>query len=213
MIRSRADTTVAGQIAEALARRIVLGELAPGARLRQDEIALTYGASHVPVREAFRRLEARGLVTAEPRRGVRVAALDARSIMEVTEMRAALEPLALAHALERMTPATLAEAAAALAEGEASRDLMIWDAANRRFHLALVRPCALPRLLRAVEELHHASSRVLIATWRERDWQGRSDEEHHALLAAAAAGRSEEACALLRRHITAAGAALAEGLG
>jgi DNA-binding GntR family transcriptional regulator len=144
---------------------------------------------------------------------VRVARLDARGVMEVTEMRAALEPLALGHALGRMTPDDLAEAASALAEGEASRDLLVWDAANRRFHLALLRPCALPRLLRAVEELHHASSRVLIATWRERDWQGRSDQEHQDLLAAVAAGRGEAACTLLRRHITAAGAALAAGLG
>lgn len=212
MDKSRSgDSTLAGQIARALAQRIVLGELAPGTRLRQDAVAAEFGASHVPVREAFRRLEAQGLAASEPRRGVRVAPLDPRSVREVTEMRAALEPLALSHAMARMTPAALAEAAAALAEGEASTDLADWDRANRRFHLALIRPCALPRLLATLDDLHSAASRSLIATWRERQWQGRSDTEHHALLDLVRAGASETACALLARHITAAGEALLAG--
>ena len=208
---ARPDTTLAGQIAERLARRIVLGELPPGARLRQDAVAAEFGASHVPVREAFRRLEARGLASSEPRRGVRVAALDPRAVREVTAMRAVLEPLALRHALDAMTPEDLAAAEAALAEGEASHDLAIWDAANRRFHLALVRPCALPRLLATLADLHSAASRSLIATWRERDWRGRSDGEHRELLALVRAGRGAAACALLARHVAEAGEALLRG--
>lgn len=67
-----ANDTRAAQIAQTLAERIVSGQLEPGARLRQDHVAEEFGTSHVPVREAFRRLEAQGLAVSEPRRGVRV---------------------------------------------------------------------------------------------------------------------------------------------
>src|ERR1700744_409444 len=88
------DRSIAAQISRVLAARIVAGEIAPGLALRQDHIATEFRASHVPVREAFRRLEAQGLIVSEPRRGVRVAPLDAAIVLEVTKMRAALEELA-----------------------------------------------------------------------------------------------------------------------
>src|SRR5690348_15832151 len=117
------DGTLAGQMARTLAGRIVAGEIATGARLRQDHVAAEFRASHVPVREAFRRLEARGLDQSEPRRGVRVPPLDAATVIEVTEMRAALEVLALRHALDRIGLADLALARAAIADGDASSDI------------------------------------------------------------------------------------------
>ena len=52
------DDTIATRISRILADRIVSGAIEPGARLRQDHIAAEFGTSHVPVREAFRRLEA-----------------------------------------------------------------------------------------------------------------------------------------------------------
>jgi len=82
---------VAGRIAAALAERIVSGALSPGCRLMQDHVAEEFQASHVPVREAFRKLEAQGLVISKPRCGVRVSQLDPGMVLEVTEMRAALE--------------------------------------------------------------------------------------------------------------------------
>lgn len=66
------DETIAARISRMLADRIIAGTMEAGAKLRQDHIVEEFGASHVPVREAFRRLEAQGLVVSEPRRGVRV---------------------------------------------------------------------------------------------------------------------------------------------
>ena len=206
------DGTLAGQIARALAERIVAGAIAPGTRLRQDHVATEFRASHVPVREAFRRLEARGLVQSEPRRGVRVPPLDPATVIEVTEMRAALEALALRHAFDRIGPADLALARAAIADGDASSDIEVWEAANRRFHRAIVAPCAMPRLLAAIDDLHRAAARILVATWRELDWQPRSDSEHRACLAAIERGNRATALKLLEAHIRDAGHALAERL-
>lgn len=202
------DRTVAGQIARVLAERIVGGAIPPGARLRQDHVAAEFRASHVPVREAFRRLEAQGLVESEPRRGVRVPPLDPDSILEVTEMRTALEELALVHAFDRIGPDDIAAARAAIAAGEASDDIRVWEAANRRFHRALVAPCGMKRLLAAIDDLHRAGARFLFATWRALDWQPRSDHEHRALLAAIERGDRAEAQRLLTAHIRDAGHAL-----
>ncbi|WP_119167608.1 GntR family transcriptional regulator [Algihabitans albus] len=202
------DRSLAGQIARTLSRRIVVGELAPGTPLRQDHVAGEFRASHVPVREAFRKLEAQGLVTGAPRRGVRVTLLNPAALLEITEMRAALEVLALVHAIPKLTEADLAEAQATLEAGETSDDIAVWEAANRRYHAALWRPCGMPRLLATLDDLNRAAARYLYATWKELDWQPRSDREHRALLAALRAGDGALACERLGDHIRDAGKAL-----
>ena len=202
------DRSITGQIARVLAHRIVTGLLAPGVPIRQDHVAEEFRASHVPVREAFRKLEAQGLVVSEPRRGVRVAPLDPATVMEVTEIRAALEVLALRHAIPRITEADLAAAGVAQSEGEASSDISVWEAANRRFHRALVAPCAMPRLMANIDDLHQVGARFLFATWQQLEWQPRSDDEHRVILARLRARNVEGAMTALENHILAAGRAL-----
>jgi DNA-binding GntR family transcriptional regulator len=206
------DRSLAGQIARVLAGRIVSGELKPGERLRQDQIAQAFRASHVPVREAFRRLDAQGLVVTEPRRGVRVARLDPADVIEVTEMRAALEVLALRHALPKFQPADIERARQAMESAADQSDVSISEAANRRFHDALTAPCGLPRLIAAIADLHRASARHLFATWQSLDWHARSDDEHRAILQAIMDKRGDLACRLLGDHILDAGRALAAAL-
>ena len=207
-----ADKSVADAIADALARRIVLGQLPPGQKVGQDQIATEFRASHVPVREAFRRLEARGLLVSEPRRGVRVAPIDPSAVCEVTEMRAALEVLALQHAAAKLTQADLEAARTALSGGEASRDLIVWEQANRRFHRSIIAPCGMPRLLLAIDDLHQASARFLLATWKDLDWQPRSEAEHRAIIDSIEGNNIERAAKLLREHILSAGLALVQRL-
>src|SRR5580692_3880166 len=147
MIIGDDNRTTADRIAETIGERIISGALAPDAPLRQDHVAREFSSSHVPVREAFRQLEAQHLVVALPRRGVRVAPLDATAIREISEMRAALEVVALRHAAPKLTQAHLAKIELALIEGENAATLLELEAANRTFHQALVTPCAMPRLL------------------------------------------------------------------
>jgi DNA-binding GntR family transcriptional regulator len=206
------DQSVSGRIARALADRITRGELAPGARLMQDHLAEEFAASHVPVREAFRKLEAQGLVVSKPRCGVRVSFLDPSMVLEVTEMRAALEGLALHHALPRLTPADLDTAKQALVRAEATDEISEWEAANRSFHLAITAPCEMPRLMASIADLHRSDARFLFATWKQLDWQPRSDTEHVAILRAIKRGDSDRARTLLEAHIRAAGKALVQRL-
>jgi len=202
------DQSLSGRIARTLADRIVRGELAPGSRLMQDHLAAEFGASHVPVREAFRKLEAQGLVVSKPRCGVSVSLLDPGMVLEVTEMRAALEGLALHHALPHMAAADVDAARDALTEGESSDEIADWEAANRRFHLALIAPCGMPRLIAAITDLHRADARFLFATWQQLNWQSRSDAEHRKILNAVKRRDGETARELLEAHIRKAGAAL-----
>lgn len=194
------EDTIASRISRVLADRIVRGELAAGARLRQDHIAEEFQTSHVPVREAFRRLEAQGLAISEPRRGVRVASFDLAEVREVAEMRAALEVLALRHAARHLTPAILDAAEEATREGDAAADVQAWEEANRRFHGLILAPCGMKRLLASIDDLHAASARFLFSAWQS-GWEKRTDHDHRAILAALRQGRAEEAAAILQKHV------------
>lgn len=194
------EDTIASRISRVLADRIVRGELSAGLRLRQDHIAEEFGTSHVPVREAFRRLEAQGLAISEPRRGVRVATFDLKEVREVAEMRAALEVLALRHAAKHLTPAILDAAEEATREGDAAADVHAWEEANRRFHTLILAPCSMSRLLASIDDLHAASARFLFSAWRT-GWEKRTDHDHRAILLALRQGRSDEAASILERHV------------
>jgi DNA-binding GntR family transcriptional regulator len=192
--------TIAVRIGKALAERIIAGEIEPDSRLRQDHIAEEFGVSHVPVREAFRRLEAQGLARSEPRRGFRVASFGFDEVKEVAEMRAALEALALREAAPHLTRALLAEAELAIEAGDRSQDVTAWEEANRRFHRLIISPCGMPRLLAAIDDLHAASARFLFAAWRS-DWEVRTDQEHRAILDALRVGKVELAVSRLAKHV------------
>ncbi|WP_171707815.1 GntR family transcriptional regulator [Bradyrhizobium archetypum] len=195
------NTTTAGRIAEAIGERIISGELQPDAPLRQDHIAREFNSSHVPVREAFRQLQAQHLVVAVPRRGVRVAPLNINSVKEIAEMRAALEVVALRNAAPKLTSSHLARIELALIEGDAAQTIQEFEIANRAFHHALVAPCAMPRLLASLDGLQLANSRLVFAMARSSGWRPRSNQDHRLILQALRARNVDQACSLLARHI------------
>lgn len=194
--------TIVDQITEKLWMRIVGGELSAGSRLRQDEIAAEFGSSHVPVREAFRRLEADGLVVSEPRRGVRVAQSDRAQHFETLEMRAVLEGLALFHAVAAHSPGDLQAVTEADADCGRATTVEEWEEANRRFHALLIAPCPLPALLRQVGRLQMMSSLSSRALGgRQAGVFPRVDRDHKAILTALQANDADLCATLLSRHI------------
>lgn len=199
MTAAKSDT-IASQISKTLAARIISGEIEAGARLRQDHVAAAFSASHVPVREAFRRLEAQGLVVSEPRRGVRVAGFSQSEVREVAEMRAALEALALRKAGPHMTRSIIDQAEEANNASDRARDVHAWEEANRAFHRIILTPCAMPRLLKTIDDLHTASARFLFSGWRA-EWEAPTDRDHRAILDALRAGQIDTAAAVLARHV------------
>ncbi|WP_409190471.1 GntR family transcriptional regulator [Bradyrhizobium sp. RDM4] len=195
------NTTIAERIADALGERIINGALRPDAPLRQDHVAREFSSSHVPVREAFRQLEAKHLVTTVPRRGVRVASLDTKSVKEIAEMRAALEVVALRNSASNLTPQGFGVIELALSDAENARTIEEFERANRAFHHALVAPCGMPRLLASLDGLQLANSRLVFAMARSGGWRPRSNQDHRLILQALRACNIDRACDLLARHI------------
>jgi DNA-binding GntR family transcriptional regulator len=194
-------SSTAEHIALVLRERIVCGEIPADHALRQDQVAQEFDSSHVPVREAFQRLQAQGLVVVLPRRGVRVAPLNLASIREAVEIRSALEGLALRSAAPQMTEDDIAALEAAQHQCNSAESLEAWDAANRAFHHALVAPCRMPRLLAMLDNLQLANSRVVFAAGRATGWRPRSNHDHQLIIDALKAGDADRATSLLGRHI------------
>jgi DNA-binding GntR family transcriptional regulator len=194
------NDTISLRISKVLADRIIAGALEPGSRLGQDHIAEEFSTSHVPVREAFRLLESQGLVVSEPRRGVRVAGFSLEDVREVAEMRAALEVLALRNAMPHLTRAILDQAEEANKAGDCAPDVQAWETANRRFHRTILSPCGMPRLLKAIDDLHTASARFLFSGWRA-EWEAPTDRDHRKILDALKAGQMDKAASMLARHV------------
>ncbi|WP_429499448.1 GntR family transcriptional regulator [Robbsia andropogonis] len=193
--------TTAEYVAEALRARIIRGEIEGGSPLRQDHVAREFNTSHVPVREAFQRLEAMGLVVALPRRGVRVTTLSQDAIKEAVEMRGALEILALKHSVPRLGPVQIAQLEAAQERCFTAQSLVEWDEANCAFHDILVKECRMPRLLAMLKQLQQTNSRYLFAAGLQRGWQPRSDQDHCLIITALKDKNADRALQLLSRHI------------
>ena len=189
------------KIASTLKERIVNGTLKADEKVLQDAIAKEFGTSHIPVREAFRQLQSEGLLIATARKGVRVAPLDLASVVEITMMREALEPLALAEAMKKMTSETLTLAKEAIAESEKTKNMRDWEETNRRFHMALYEPCGMPILLNSIRELHVARTRYMIGATNAVDWDPSSSADHMEILSAVRFGETASACDLLKKHI------------
>jgi DNA-binding GntR family transcriptional regulator len=120
--------TLSEQLAQRIAGEILTERFAPGARLKEVDLATTYGVSRASIREALRLLDKRGLVRLEPRRGARVTLLSAEEVDDLYEIRASLLTVAARRVAARggrdVTDAArslLAEAVAHAGDAEQSR--------------------------------------------------------------------------------------------
>lgn len=105
IIQSIGKAGTAADTAYAVLREaIVEGALQPGYRLRADDLAKDLGVSKTPVREALRKLEAEGLISAEPRSGLVVSSLSGTQLLEIYYIREALEGMAARLAAETANP-------------------------------------------------------------------------------------------------------------
>lgn len=134
----------------AIRQAILRGDLIPGQRLVEGEIAEQMGMSRAPVREALRQLETEGLVVSEPHRGSFVAELSATDLWEIYTLRAALESLAVRIVTQKASAEVLAQlqrAVADMAEAARAGDLARLAALDMSFHELLCRASGHSRLL------------------------------------------------------------------
>ena len=192
-------------IAEALRKGILRGVIKAGQTLRQEELAATFGVSRIPVREAFRQLEAEGLITIYPHRGAVVTELSALEAQELYEIRLALETEALKKAIPNFKPADLKKAQTIIEATDGETDIARWGELNWEFHAALYIPANRPRLLSMLNNLHLSVDRYMRLELAAMDYLPRSQHEHRELLQAASQRETERAVNLLAQHIEAAG--------
>ena len=120
-----------------LRQAILKGEMEPGERLMEIQLAKKLGVSRTPIREAIRKLELEGLVTMIPRRGAEVAGITEKSLRDVLEVRRALEDLAVELAVERMDAddiERLESARVSFREAVDAKDMIRIAQADELFH-------------------------------------------------------------------------------
>jgi phosphonate utilization transcriptional regulator len=186
-------------------RRIVAGELTPGAKLNEAELAAAMGISRGPVREAFRGLEQAGLVHTEKNRGVFVRQVSLEEANEIYEVRAALEAQIGRLAAKRVTPALLERLRDIVKRMHAvgrTRDPDAYFPLNLEFHETLADASGNRALAtnyrRVVNELSLYRRQAIM---RNVDIIPVSTKEHAAIVDAIARGEAELAERLLYAHV------------
>jgi DNA-binding GntR family transcriptional regulator len=148
--------TVGQHALEALRGAIVAGELRPGQRIRQDEVAESLGVSVAPVREALATLEQEGQVAYIPRRGYFVTELRIEDLEEIYELRQILEERAARAALPGLDDDALQRIVTAAKDcviAAESGNVAAELSANRRFHFALLDSDAQVHTMRVIRLL------------------------------------------------------------
>jgi len=153
-----ADSGVSSaRVASYLRRAILGGQLRPGDRIRQEQVAERLGASRLPVREALRMLEAEGLTELEPHKGARVPRLTRHEVDVIYQMRERLEPLALAESLPRLDAGDHEQLGQLQQRIEDCGDLENFLSLDREFHLLTYRGCPVEPLNSVITRLWNST--------------------------------------------------------
>jgi DNA-binding GntR family transcriptional regulator len=203
--------TAARRIAEVVADRILTGQLPPGARIVQDELAADLGASRLPVREALRILEARGLVTLKANSGAWVSQMSLRDLDLSYEIRERIEPLLLSDSLPRLTATDLQDMRDLEEEIEVNDDVERFLVLDRQFHWLSYSRHRAPQLAAIIQRLwdttQHYRRAFVQLTGSQGSWI--IVAEHRLLLEALTRQDTQTASTVLGMHIRRTRVALA----
>ncbi len=175
-------SVIATEIARVLSERIVFLELAPGTRILEEEVSAGFGVSRSPIREAFRMLEADGLVVRAARRGVSVTPMNKRDLNEVYACRVGLEGLAAAEAARNIDAAGVAQVEACLAGMRAAyeaQDVSVFFEHNVAFTRTIHAASKNQTLIRIVSGIERQALRYrYLAHLQSREMLGMTLEGH-----------------------------------
>ncbi|OEC37247.1 DNA-binding transcriptional regulator, GntR family [Pseudomonas cuatrocienegasensis] len=181
---------------------ICKGQYRKGDRLIADDIAGEVGMSRMPVREAFRRLAAEGLITLRPNRGAIVSGLNIDEMHEVFEMRSALEGLAIRVAVGKITARHLSMLERLLDDMDDFRDDSAeWVSRHRAFHEYLCSLSGRPRLMRQITALYSVIEPHMRLWLQHADKPLSARQEHAVILDALRNGDPDQAERVVREHI------------
>jgi DNA-binding GntR family transcriptional regulator len=194
--------TIKGSLVDKLRHQIRTGELLPGSRLRQVDVAARFNVSTTPVREAFAALEREGLVVSSPHRGVTVFDPTVEDLKEMYEIRIPLEALATEIGVSNMTDADIAAMEDLLDQmDQAGDDMNRLRMLNTEFHLVLYRAAKRPRLVKLIGDLREASAAYLQLYATMAPTTRDTHAEHELILDACKRRAPKRAAKLMAAHL------------
>lgn len=206
--RPAGKATIADRIEAELRADILHGRLAPGLRLNLDSLRGQMDVGLSPLREAVTRLVAEGLIEVAAQKSYTVTPISLANLNEVSALRIELEPYALRKSIENGGLDWEADVMGALHRLNRTEripgdpaSLADWEAANNAFHLALIRRCDMPLLLKIHRSLVSMNDRYRHIYLKAARVQREVIDEHTAIAEAAVARRADEAATLLTSHI------------
>lgn len=187
-----------------LRQEILRGELRPGERLMEVQLANKLGVSRTPIREAIRKLELEGLVVMIPRRGAIVAEITEKSMRDVLEVRRALEVLAVQLACQRITDEQIAQLKHASKDFAAvlnSDDVTKIAEADVKFHDIIYMATDNRRLIQLLNNLREQMYRFRVEYLKRRDHHLQLVEEHEQIIAYLISKNQEQVAEVIGQHI------------
>ncbi|HIX52789.1 MAG TPA: GntR family transcriptional regulator [Candidatus Lachnoclostridium stercoripullorum] len=187
-----------------LRQAILKGELEPGERLMEIQLAERLGVSRTPIREAIRKLELEGLVLMIPRKGAEVAKISARSLRDVLEVRRALEELAIELACQRMSEeevGNLQKAQEDFKKAIAEGDAMKIAETDEHFHDVIYEGTQNAKLIQMLNNLREQMYRYRLEYIKDEDKRKILVLEHEKILKTVRERKVAEAKEAVREHI------------
>jgi DNA-binding GntR family transcriptional regulator len=198
----RAFRTAQEVVVERLRGRILAGELRPGDRLLQAELADEMQTSTTPVREALWELAGAGLLDVDPHRGVIVHIPTLDELTDIYDLRVLLEPLAVSAAIDNITEDELLRAEGMIEEMAGDPDARAVAIHNTQFHEILVAASRRPRLTEILTRLNNVAMVYVVSNlYRMPGRVQKAIEEHRELLVACRARDKELAKTLMITHL------------
>lgn len=196
------DKTFSHTLYEQLKQDIRDNKLPQGVALKQEELAVQYGVSRIPVRDVLQKLKNDGWLTQCGKRGVMISPLSAQQAADLSLMRQYLEPLILGFAMQHLNHSQLGHAADLLAELDKPHlSVSRYGELNWQFHACLYQPAQRPTLFHTIESLHQLCSRYIGFHAVELHYDNTSQQEHYQLLAALQNKQLSQAQTILKNHI------------
>lgn len=201
--------TTSDRVLDALRTAIVEGDIAPGSKISEPELARRFDVSRAPLREAMARLERCHLIERTPNAGARVVKLSLARLLELYQIRETLEGLACRLAASHMATAEVEELGQLLDQHLSTQrvregESYYQEAGDVDFHYRVILASKNQYLINLLcDELYHLVRMYRVQLGMNGPRVSRAFDEHKAILNAIAARDGELADLLMRRHIAA----------
>jgi len=185
---------------------IIKGEYKPGRQLKEEEIAARLDISRPPVREAFKVLEAEGLVVRRPRRGVFVTEMTEKDVWEAYTLKAALYEMAIELAMDIISETQVTELEALVQQMEncvelQPVDLLRYQEHHQNFHDQIMLISGHDRLKKISASIHNQVSRFSYKSLQDQDHLTSSVRYHREIVKAIKARDKVTAGRLMKAHV------------